>query len=215
MCYWLLLRDLQINQESYPFDWCITTPLVIEDCLKTEFKHFTKFGDYSDINDFGMKDLIKSEQERCIYENRIKPKYNYYNMIFGHFLNLNEVKLTEKFNRKINRFLKLINESNKNILFIYTEEANFFNKKLVEQKKKFYDSIFRISNILKKKNINFKILTITINNKIEETEYIKNHCIEYKDTSFYVDRLAPNLNVETKYFINYRSMVKNIVLKYL
>ena len=218
-CVSIGMKNLQIKQESYPFDWCINNPLIILDCLKTDFKNFVKFGDYTNLNDFGMKNLQQNTiKRRTYYGSRLPDFYhNYYNMEFGHFKNLNQEQLVSTFKRRCDRFLNLINEGNKKILFVYTEEVNFFNKHFIDMKEKFYNALLEIEKIFFKKNLDFKILTITINQPMKETKNIINCNIEY-DKKLFIDIPSWPIHIKHKNnipFGNYRGTVQDIIKNYI
>ena len=96
----ILLRDLKIYKESYPFDYVPTTPKLILKYLKNNEDFFPK------------RDEIRTKD----------------NVWFGHFDIDEHYDITiSTLKRRFERLLNLLTEKKK-ILFCYTSEADLYNE---------------------------------------------------------------------------------------
>jgi len=146
----MILKDLHIYKESYPFDFVPTTPKLILKYLK----------DTSEF--FPFKNQIITDDE----------------VWFGHY-NLDEdyTKTIETFKRRFARLFTALEEKKK-ILFVYTTEADVYNE-MGNRYNDNYAELVNICDYIKTKYEydNFTILAIHTNKIYENTENIINFTI--------------------------------------
>jgi len=96
----MILRDLNIYRESFPFDYIPTTPKLILKYLKNPLEFYP-----------GKNEIITIDQ-----------------VWFGHFDLITQYGTTvETFKRRFDRLFDLL-ENKKRILFVYTSEADIYNE---------------------------------------------------------------------------------------
>ena len=96
----MVLRELKLYKESFPFDYIPTTPTLILKYLKNPVEYYPAKGEYRTAD----------------------------NVWFGHFDLMKQYDVTvETFHRRFHRLFKLLKER-KRILFVYTSEADIYNE---------------------------------------------------------------------------------------
>lgn len=180
------LVELNIRQESLPFDWLLTSYEYglhyITDMINTNFSHFTSNLAYNKNHkvcaerypksEFYHHDLIANE----IYKNKLEEKQNNTNLI-------------ETFNRRAKRFMDIIHSDKKVLLMFYIEDIdriytgdkiNIFNASL----KEFCDLLNTI-NQNRPSKIDFIIIIKKIQQNRDITTYLdfNNVNIGYVDTT--------------------------------
>ena len=66
-CGTICLRKLNLTTNTLPFDWCITNPYVILECLSNDFDLYKKFSSKI-INNENTKEIISMINHPCRYE---------------------------------------------------------------------------------------------------------------------------------------------------
>lgn len=159
------IRNLKLNKYTFPFDWCITNPYVILDCLNNGFESYKKFGGniQNNINTKEISNMLSHESRVKDLNNNI---INSYSCFYPHHTHLNSIELSSIINRRINRFLDILN-NNKKILFIFCNEHAIYRKDFRDKTKLYYEQLKEISHIFKVKYKleHFKILFIIIDCK--------------------------------------------------
>jgi hypothetical protein len=96
----MILRDLGVYRESFPFDYVPTTPKLILKYLKNSLLFYPAKGEIRTVD----------------------------NVWFGHFdVNNNYYSVVESFNKRFDRLFHLLHNKRK-ILFVYTAEADIYNE---------------------------------------------------------------------------------------
>lgn len=204
----LASRALGHHTYTFPFDWVPTNPMVIFDCLNTNFDKYVTLGSpcaLGDMND----DLILFQQT----DNRSFPinYINTYNCWFCHDRDKPSHILSETLSRRAERLISTITSGEK-ILFVFSNEPSIYYKTFRDKEDLYYEYIVNLQNILieKYKCDNFKILCIFINRVFPDTPHIK--CINMK-------WLGPTSNNGeahiSKTYEPFRNNVKNILRDYL
>jgi len=146
----MILKDLDIYKESYPFDYIPTTPKLILKYLQDQ----TDF--YPEKNTVRTKDDVW----------------------FGHFdIDVEYETTLETFRRRFERLFSALQQKKK-ILFVYTSEADVYNE-MGNRYSDNYSDLVKISEYIQTKYIqkDFLILAIHTNKKYEDTPTIKNATI--------------------------------------
>ncbi len=135
------LRNLKYKDATYPFDWCISKINFITMCFETNFKC------YLDIFDKNTNLIKKSGNGHFKYDESI---YFYHENIYDNLDNDLLLFYKNKFKRRIERFINLLNSDSKILLV----------RKSVNEE---YNDILKLNKIIKSKypNINFNILYIS------------------------------------------------------
>jgi hypothetical protein len=118
---------------------------------------------------------------------------NNYGIYFNHYNHLDINTLIETFNRRIDRFYKIL-ENNKKIIFFYSNELCIYNKSIRDLQNINYENLKNIDIFLTKKykNINYKIINFTLNNTYENTLNIINIKIDF-DLNLFSDNMEMHI----------------------
>ena len=150
----MVLRDLNIYREAYPFDYVPTTPKLILKYLKNSEDFFP--------------------ERYCI---RTKD-----DVWFGHFNIYDRYDITiSNFKRRFERLLNILKEKKK-ILFCYTTEADLYNEMGNRYTNAMEDLINLKDYIIQTYNYDdFTILAVHVNKSFEDTKHIINYTINVED----------------------------------
>ena len=150
------LQKYNLRQVAYPFDWIRTNNLDnIILLLESNFQFFLDKS-YLEFNECSNKFPILDDNWNDEYSENIILKHKLYNITFPHEIkkdNQNLDEFIEKYERRILRFNKVIEDSSIKKIFLRISNKN--NK--VQEEKLF--------NLLKIKATNFEIKFIEINKK--------------------------------------------------
>jgi hypothetical protein len=181
------MRTHNLQKCSYPFDYILTGPEVITDCLKDDFKLF----------------LDKSRHERLVNEgNRISSNHKLYGKFSNgkNFIGLKVLNETFKhhditdddiyasFERKIERFRILLKKDEPKLFLLFAQDEEYDRRRVDE-----------LNRVLKEKTSNFQILCISMFNDFNfryEVEDIDN--IKYIKTYTYGRNLGDKINCEVE-----------------
>jgi hypothetical protein len=175
------LQKQELRKEAYPFDWLKTDNLEkLINCLEHKFNNFLENIEIirtSDKHEILEDNFIENKNNNENKENLVIK--NDYDMLFYHDFNkdYNILEIKEKYNKRINRFLK-ITQSEK-ILFV-RDELKINNLIHYEKLIKVLDSLCE----------NYKLLVIIHNPKnknLEKIKYINNKIIYYEDKNKFVN----------------------------
>ena len=161
----MVLRDLEIYKEAYPFDYVPTTPKLILKYLKNSEDFFPE-------------------------RNEIRTNDNVW---FGHFDIYTCYDITiSKFKRRFERLLNLLTEKKK-ILFCYTSEADLYNEMGNRYNDNMADLIKLKDYLIETYNYdNFTILAVHVNKSFEDTTHIINYTINV-DEKHLSDNMETNI----------------------
>jgi hypothetical protein len=168
----MILRDLNLYKESFPFDFIPTSPCLILKYLKDTSTFFPE-------------------------KNKV---YNNDNVWFGHF-NINdkydETILT--FQRRFERLFEIL-ENKKKILFIYSSEADIYNE-LGNRYNDNYNDLCKIIDYIKNTyNYNdFSLVAIHTNKNYTNTDNILNYTINVPTNYLSDDMSTHNQPTTSKY----------------
>jgi hypothetical protein len=146
----MILRELNLYKESFPFDYIPTTPALI-------LKYLQNTKDF-----FPEKDVVRTKD----------------GVWFGHYNISNEYETTiTTFQRRFQRLFEILHQKKK-ILFVYTSEADVYNE-MGNRYNDNYASLNAIVDYIQTtyKYTNFKILAVHTNKSYENTENILNYTI--------------------------------------
>lgn len=128
------LKYAGIKEQSYPFDWVLSTIDIISDCIETNFEQF----------------LDKTHMEYKCISQYPQVDHTFYNInMFLHHDPLNNDKDFRYFKRCVERFVSLYNEKSYNVLFFSMFHVRPSRRELG-----------RIHRYLKSRVINFKIVIV-------------------------------------------------------
>lgn len=181
----MILKELNLYKESFPFDSIPTTPSLILKYLKNTNDFFPKYN------------KIRSDD----------------NVWFGHF-NLtdkyDDTILT--FKKRFNRLFKLL-ENKERILFVYTSEADIYNE-LNNQFNDNYTELCNIIKYIEitYNYNNFKILAIHTNKSFIDTTCLINYTINVPKEYLSNDMSTHTKIVTSKYREVLKVLIKEIFL---
>lgn len=202
----LSLRNLKLKKETYPFDWVRSNSKIIYDVLVNGKNKYLMFGNNNISNDHYLKNLHSFTNK-----NFNNSHINYYGQHFTHYTNITTTELKIKFDNYLDRFFNLLS-SDKNVLFIHSNEEYIYHKKSRDDKIILYEYLCKINDIIIEKypDLKFEIINIDINNKFENYKNIININMEYK---------LPFSNECqhhcSKFYNLYRENVTSIINKYI
>jgi hypothetical protein len=190
-CGALALRNLNLKQETYPFDWIILTPDIILDCIKNDFIKFT------DLNNPQKQYDMYHFNAWCIDDKR----RNYYGVQFLHEVGDSDDELVQKYTRRAERFLNVM-KSDAKVIFVYCTDLYISFRMLRDKKNLYHNLLIEIANIIELKypTLDFLILSFNTNSVFSDTKRIKNFnilCEEY---------MRPD-NIYNEYYRKYRSFI--------
>jgi len=201
-----VMVQLNIKEESLPFDWTQSNPQIILDCLKNNFKDYNDF-EYSKITE--LYDLhIRYSKLTQLHPDLEKSEYNgfinKYGMVFTHYTHYKKDAFQDMCKRRCERFMNIL-KSNKRILFVYMADTNL--ERIQEQEKQ-YNYLLDLEKYFIKEYplLQFKILCIQ-NIKREDTDNIlnlhnnNNSQIENKNWGSGYDNTMYNLCKELFHYI--------------
>lgn len=168
-----VMVQLNIKEESLPFDWTQSNPQIIIDCLKNNFKDYNDF-EYTTVSNLYDLD-IRYSKLTALHPNLKKSEYNgfinKYGMIFTHYTHYKKNEFKDMCKRRCERFMNIL-KSNKKILFVYMADTNL--ERIQEQEKQ-YNYLLDLEKYFIKEYplLQFKILCIQ-NIKREDTDNILN-----------------------------------------
>jgi hypothetical protein len=150
----MILRELGIYRESFPFDYVPTTPKLILKYLKDPFLFYPAKGELVTADGvwFGHYDICQ----------------DYYNTV-------------EMFKRRFDRLFSLLS-SKKKILFVYTAEADIYNE-LGNRYADNYQDLKDICKYIEEfyKYTDFTLVAIHTNKYLESDDMIVNYTISVDD----------------------------------
>lgn len=160
----MVLINLNLRKEAYPLDWVISNPFFVYQYIKTDFKDYFLKTKNDNTNYLGQKfDWFKTTDNHNTQNHKadIESDFNAVKKSNDIFENN-----CYKFNRRIKRFLSILNSNNK-ILFVYMKEykINSVNKENLNKEKEHDDYLKKINLLLKEKNVYFSLLIIDFSNK--------------------------------------------------
>lgn len=206
-CPGLSLKILNLKKETYPFDWVRTNSKIIYDILVNGKNRYLSFNNNNTSStEFYVKDL-----HSYIQKNFTNSHINYYGQHFTHYTDISTNELKKKFDKYLDRFFTLLN-SNKNVLFIHSNEEYIYHKKSRDDKLYLYEYLCKINDLLEEKypNLNFEIINIDINNQFQNYKNIINLNMEYNlPFSNLCEHHMP------EFYEPYRNNITIIINKYL
>lgn len=146
----MILRELQVYRESYPFDFIPTTPKLI-------LKYFQDQTDF-----YPKKHMVRTKDD----------------VWFGHFdLETQYEDTLQKLKRRFNRLFTSL-ENKQKILFVYTSEADIYNEMGNRYHDNYKDLCNLMEYIVIKYNYeDCDLLAIHVNKSYENTKHIMNYTI--------------------------------------
>lgn len=147
-----LLQRLKLKQESYPFDWLISSASIVVDCLKDDF---AKFLDKSYYERFPNKSNSNRISNHTLYSKMIHyaPDMIGVSSFFMHRDLVDIPSDYEYYQRCVNRFRSLLKSSDK--------KTFIFNSRNEESSlEQFSSDVLMIKNELDLHTSNFKIVAI-------------------------------------------------------
>jgi len=204
-CPGLTMRDLNIKNETYPFDWVRTNNKIIYDILLNGPDNFLSFENID-------QSFYMDEMYRSLYGSKIPSgmKINNYGQYFTHYSGKNLNQLKETFVRYMDRFFKLFTSDQK-VLFIQSHEDYILHKKSRDRRIEFYEYLVKINDLINNKypDFDFDIINIDIDNNHENYKNILNLSIDYGL------QYSKNWENHDKTVGRYRSNITNAVKSYL
>ena len=163
-CY---LKDNKLLLCSYPFDYIVSAPEMVTDCLRDDFKLFldkTRYEIYTNW-DGSLSSNHKLYGKFCHTFGTHKEKI--LDLTFRHH-NVTTDKDYNSFIRKVERFRELLKKEEPKLFLLFSQDEEYTQKE-----------IFELNDILKTKTTNYQIMCITMLNDfhprhtIEEIDNIK------------------------------------------
>ena len=161
----IMLRDMKIYKQSYPFDFVSSTPKLILKYLKDTTEFFPKRGETH------TKDLV----------------------FFGHFdVHTKYEETIETFKRRFERLFTALKEK-KRILFVYTSAADIYNE-MGNGKSDNYGDLIKLQDYIIQTYgyDNFTILAVHINKDCPNTKNIINFSMNI-DQKYLSDNMETHL----------------------
>jgi len=179
----MLLRELNLYKESFPFDYVPTTPALI-------LKYLQNTKDF-----FPEKDVVRTKD----------------GVWFGHYNISDKYETTiNTFQRRFQRLFDILYQKKK-ILFVYTSEADVYNE-MGNRYNENYASLNAIVDYIQTtyNYTNFKILAVHTNKSYQNTENILNYTI-YVPTQYLSDTMSTHIpEVWNKYRDILKELLKSI-----
>jgi hypothetical protein len=168
----IILKELNIYNESFPFDYIPTTPCLILKYMKNQDDFYPK------------KNIVRTSDE----------------VWFGHFdINENYDKTIETFKRRFTRLFGLL-QNKKKILFVYTSEADVYNEMNNKYNNNYYNLSKIVEYIIETyKYENFKILCIHTNKSFPDTNNMVNFTINVPDNYISDNMTTHTMETTTPY----------------
>jgi hypothetical protein len=150
----MILRDLHIYKESFPFDYVPTTPHLILKYMQNQDDFYPK------------KNVVRTPDD----------------VWFGHFdINEGYDETIETFKRRFARLFDLL-QHKKKILFVYTTEADMYNEMNNRYNDNYNQLTKLVEYIIETYQYdNFKILCVHTNKSFADTKHIVNFTINVPD----------------------------------
>jgi hypothetical protein len=181
----MILRDLNIYKESFPFDYIPTTPSLILKYLDDQTDFYPK------------KNTILNKDK----------------VWFGHFdINEKYEETIKTFRRRFDRLFEAL-RNNKKILFVYTSEADIYNE-MNNRYNNNYDDLTRIiSYIIDKYDYHtFTVAAIHTNKEFINTRNLINYTITVPEKYLSDDKSTHTSEIWTEYRSILKSLFKEIFL---
>lgn len=181
----IILRKLNLYNESFPFDYIPTTPNLILKYLQDETFFYPQKGE-----------ILNAD-----------------NVWFGHF-NVNELynETITTFKRRFARLFDLL-QNKKKILFVYTSEADIYNEMNNRYNNNYSDIQKIVDFIIDKYSYNnFKVLCIHTNKSFEDTQNIINYKINVPDKYLSDDMSTHTADIYLIYRDKLTNYIKEIFL---
>ena len=179
----MILRDLNIYKEAFPFDFIPTTPALILKYLQDQTDFYPK------------KNVIRTADD----------------VWFGHF-NINDKydETIQKFNQRFHRLFNIL-QNKKRILFVYTSEADVYNE-MNNRYNDNYNVLLQIVNYITEtyKYDNFTILSIHTNKSFSDTNNMVNYTITVPDNFLSDDMSSHTANTTSNYRNTLINLMKEI-----
>jgi hypothetical protein len=182
----MILKELNIYKESFPFDYIPTTPELILKYLQTQDDF------YPQMNIVRTKDKVW----------------------FGHFnINNKYIETIEAFKRRFARLFNILQNKSK-ILFVYTSEADIYNE-MNNRYNDNYSQLSKIVEYIIEtyKYDNFKILCIHTNKSFIDTNNIVNYTINVPEKYCSDDMSTHTGNTTSPYRNILKDSLKDIFKK--
>ena len=180
----MILRELNIYKESFPFDSIPTTPRLILKYLQDQTDFFPK------------KYTVRTADD----------------VWFGHYdLGEKYDETIETLKRRFERLFTLL-KSNQRILFVYTSEADVYNEMSNRYHDNYKELGLIAEYIQLKYNTSFTILAIHTNQSYENTKHIINYTIQVPDVYLSDDMSTHTSEVCTQYRKVLKDMLKDILI---
>ncbi len=172
------------KNETHIFDWSITTPDIILDCLLTNFKNYYLI-DKTDSKYKHIENIFDTNDRKKSYN-------NIYGNYFIHYKDKSKNELISILKRRCERFMNLLN-SNEEILFIYCNYSYVWsyahnNWKILDDKQdEYYKLLEKCVKFINNINPNVKI--VSINTKKYTTNISNLHNITITENNIDSDRI--------------------------
>lgn len=160
-----LFTQLQLKQESQPFDWMISTPEFVHAIMKCLFVDKKEIEDIVD-NDFFLCDKkarLESVEHHILDNNGPVLVNSKYNVCFPH----DTLSDRAKYIRRIERFRKILLDKDNFIHFVYmsvsSPASGNFTINGVEPIQQLYPFVEKINDIIKSVRENYKIIVFDTN----------------------------------------------------
>ena len=179
----IILKELNIYNESFPFDYIPTTPCLILKYMKNQDDFYPQ------------KNIVRTSDE----------------VWFGHFdINENYDKTIETFKRRFTRLFGLL-QNKKKILFVYTSEADVYNEMNNKYNNNYYNLSKIVEYIIETyKYENFKILCIHTNKSFPDTNNMVNFTINVPDNYISDNMSTHTMETTTPYRKTLKNLLQDI-----
>lgn len=140
------IREQKLQRCSYPFDFILSAPEMIADCLKDDFALFLDRSQYELCDDLSTNHKTYGKFSHSLLLDKSRPLNN----TFRHHTMLTD-KDYNSFVRKVYRFRELLKKSEAKLFILFSQHEEFTGKQIEE-----------LNHTLKTKTTNYQILFITI-----------------------------------------------------
>lgn len=158
------IREQHLQRCSYPFDFILSAPEMIVDCLKDDFALFLDKSKYELCKDASTNHTIYGKFSHSLLLDKTRPLNN----TFRHH-NMTTDKDYNSFIRKVDRFRKLLTNTEPKLFILFSQHEIFTANQIQE-----------LNDVLKTKTTNYQIVFVTIlegdriYHTIEENDNINN-----------------------------------------
>tara|TARA_Y100000992_G_scaffold297865_1_gene262093 strand:- start:320 stop:982 length:663 start_codon:yes stop_codon:yes gene_type:complete len=192
--------------------------------LSKSIKQYGETSPFSWVNNFNSKNILLTIKSKFndYLENEISGEYHKKDSLptcnkhgFGHY-NMKDKSTIHSFNRKIQRFMNILEGTNGTVLFVYMNEDYLYNEEYRQMENKNYLVLIELCDYLRNTypKLKFHILNVVFQER-ENTSHIIN--IKYNNIYPYITRKdwIKNMKLRSVIETQFRDFCSNSLLNFI